>query len=249
MRSVSRISFSCAVAALVTAAGLIGWVARSTSADNLPRPAVIREIPPAHENLELAQAPAEPVPALSVPVQSTPAVTEPSKTPTPAIEDLKPECPPSSKATAPELQPGTVLSPADGPSPAPDAAAAPNPSAADNEDPEKAVQSFVDQNQKVAETQLKNLRDEEAKLRARLQKVEAGIKRWEVLVEALKVSKNGSVVSPRFRVVPALRPDTPDDLNAIPKSRIGPPPAAEKIDPMSDEPRSVSARSSRRLNG
>jgi hypothetical protein len=228
MRSVSRISYSFAVAALITAAGLIGWVARNTSADNLPRQPVIRAMPPTHEILELAQAPAEPVPAQLVPAQSTPAVTEPSDIPATAAEPPKPDGPQNSKASTPEFQPGTVLSPDDGPSPAPVAAAAPNPSAADNEDPEKAVQSFVDQNQKVAETQLKNLRDEEAKLRARLQKVEAGIKRWEVLVEALKVSKNGSVASPRFRVVPPPSGDTPYELDAIPKSKIGPPPATEK---------------------
>jgi len=95
----------------------------------------------------------------------------------------------------------------------------------DSEDPEKAVQSFVEQNQKLAETQLKNLRDEQAKLRARLQKVEAGIKRWEVLVEALKLSKKGSVVSSesRLQLVPKTTDDTPDVLDAIPKSRIGPP--------------------------
>jgi hypothetical protein len=41
----------------------------------------------------------------------------------------------------------------------------------------------------VAETQLKNLRDEAEKLRARLQKVEAGIRRWETLLTALQASE------------------------------------------------------------
>jgi len=108
----------------------------------------------------------------------------------------------------------------------PAAALAVNPATSeDSEDPERAVQSFVEQNQKLAETQLKNLRDEQAKLRARLQKVEAGIKRWEVLVEALKRSKKGSVVSSESRpqLVPGPTDETPDVLDAIPKSRIGPP--------------------------
>jgi hypothetical protein len=227
MRSVSRISHWFAFAAIVAAAGLIGWVARSTSAYNLPRQAVIRATAPAHKILELAQAPAEPVPALSVPVQSTPPVTEPSNIiPPTAIEDPKPDGPHSSNASTTELPPGGLQLPADGPSPAPGAAAAPDPSAVDSEDPEKTVQTFVDQNQKVAETQLKALRDEEAKLRSRLQKVEAGIKRWEALVDALKGTNSGAIRKSRIGPPPAA--DTPDVLDAVPRSRVVPPPAAEK---------------------
>jgi hypothetical protein len=61
--------------------------------------------------------------------------------------------------------------------------------AGDNEDPEKTVQAFVAQNRKVAEGQLKNLKGEAERLRARLKKVEAGIRRWESLVEALDQSE------------------------------------------------------------
>jgi hypothetical protein len=60
--------------------------------------------------------------------------------------------------------------------------------AGENDDPEKTVQVFVAQNRKVAESQLKNLKDEGEKLRARLQKVEGGIKRWEALLAALEKS-------------------------------------------------------------
>ena len=45
----------------------------------------------------------------------------------------------------------------------------------------------------MAESQLKSLKAEEAKLRDRLRKVEAGIKRWESLLGALKQTQ-GSVV-------------------------------------------------------
>ena len=65
----------------------------------------------------------------------------------------------------------------------------------DPDDPEKAAMAFVEQNQKLAESQLKNLKDEQAKLRARLQKVEGGIKRWEALVGALKQSQGSVVVA------------------------------------------------------
>ena len=55
--------------------------------------------------------------------------------------------------------------------------------------------AFVEQNQKMAESQLKNLKDEEAKLRDRLRKVEAGIKRWESLLGALKQSQGSVAVA------------------------------------------------------
>ena len=60
------------------------------------------------------------------------------------------------------------------------------------DDPEKAASAFVDQNQKHAEAQLKTLKEEAEKLRARLTKVEAGIKRWDRVLEALKQSQGRS---------------------------------------------------------
>jgi hypothetical protein len=62
------------------------------------------------------------------------------------------------------------------------------------EDPEKAALAFVEKNQKLAESQLKSLKSEEATLKSRLQKVEAGIKRWDSLVGALKRSQEGIAV-------------------------------------------------------
>jgi hypothetical protein len=56
-------------------------------------------------------------------------------------------------------------------------------------DPEKAAQAFVDQNKKMAMGQLKNLKSEAERLRARLQKVEAGIRRWESLLAAIEKSE------------------------------------------------------------
>ena len=63
------------------------------------------------------------------------------------------------------------------------------PIAGEADDPEKTVQAFVDQNRKVAEGQLKSLKGEAERLRARLQKVEAGIRRWESLLAALEKSE------------------------------------------------------------
>jgi hypothetical protein len=85
-------------------------------------------------------------------------------------------------------------------------------------DPEKAALVFVAENQKLAESQLKNLKDEESRLKTRLLKVQAGIKRWESLVEALKQSQGSvAVVAPR-----------------APTSRIEPSPEFEPVFPGSN---------------
>jgi hypothetical protein len=57
------------------------------------------------------------------------------------------------------------------------------------EDPEKEALAFAQQNQTRAESELKHLQGEAARLRARLQKVEAAIKRWDGLLDALKRSQ------------------------------------------------------------
>ncbi len=154
---------------------------------------------PAHEILELAQAPADqglgqpdPVILGDPPSQGT---TPPALVPPPIVFGKEsPESAPSQAVSAASPEPRPLSEqPIGTKAPLPEAAVVSNPSTtSENEDPAKAAQDFVEQNQKVAETQLKNLRDEEAKLRARLQKVEAGIKRWEALVSALNVSTNGA---------------------------------------------------------
>jgi hypothetical protein len=54
------------------------------------------------------------------------------------------------------------------------------------EEPEKVANTFVVQNQRLAEDQLKVLKEEAEKLEARLTRVKAGIDRWKRVVEALK---------------------------------------------------------------
>jgi hypothetical protein len=237
MRAVSRISHGFAFAGLVAASALIGWVARSSWADNLPRHPLILTGPPL-EKVE-GPIPCPPIPEILELAQATPpvqpAITEapvPGDTPL-GIVDPKPADHRGLTAISPVPQPLSpvpvgVSSSAD---PAAELAVNP-PTSPESEDPEEAVQSFVEQNQKVAETQLKNLRDEQAKLRARLRKVEAGVKRWEALVEALKLSKKGPGVSseprpqvvPGTTVVPGPNDETPDVLDAIPKARSQPVP-------------------------
>ena len=72
--------------------------------------------------------------------------------------------------------------------------AEPSPAAA-NEDPELSAQSFVERNEKEAEERLKALTAEAEQLRARLNKLESGIKKWENLVNALKTAQQGPVTS------------------------------------------------------
>jgi hypothetical protein len=66
----------------------------------------------------------------------------------------------------------------------------------EGDDPEQSAQSFVDRNQKEAEEHLKALTAEAQQLRARLAKLESGIKRWQSLVNALKASRAQAAAGP-----------------------------------------------------
>ena len=85
----------------------------------------------------------------------------------------------------------------------------PDHSPAEGDDPEKVANVFLEQNQKLAEAQLKALKDEAEKLRARLTKVEAGIKRWDRLLEALKQSQGTTEPRPAFSKVATEVIETP----------------------------------------
>ena len=198
MRSAFRIRPELAIAVVVAGLTLIGWVARTTWAQN-----------------------------------SQPAVTLPS--PAPWAGDAK-TIPGSVLPPAPEVSPRSPfeLDPASG-----------LPPAGESDDPEKNVQAFVEQNRKVAESQLKNLRDEAEKLRARLQKVEAGIRRWEALLTALQTSEAAperleSIPQARrgfnARTVPSTVAPRDDTPSAFPE--VFPDPGSDKPSPPRDvEPR------------
>lgn len=105
-----------------------------------------------------------------------------------------------------ELTPGDAASPpgpkeAPSPKPLSSSTSAPAPvvvgpdhSPIEAADPEKLAGEFLDQNQKIAEAQVKSLKEEAEKLKARLTKVEAGIKRWERLLVALKQSREAAAL-------------------------------------------------------
>jgi hypothetical protein len=185
VRSTFRIRPELALAVSLAALALIGWVARTTLAQNSPpKPAEVPSLP-APADGDVTAGPVAPGPVLD----SAPAA--PSRTPF-------------------EL---------DQPTPTPPPGA--------GDDPEKTVQAFVEQNRKVAETQLKNLRDEAEKLRARLQKVELGIRRWETLLTALQ---NSEAAPDRGELQPM--PQARPQFNA----RAVPPPVAPRGETPSPRP-------------
>ncbi len=94
-----------------------------------------------------------------------------------------------------------------------------------SEDPEKAAMALAERDANLAEAQLKSLRDEAAKLRHRLRRVEGGIKRWESLLGALRQSQG---------VAPRMKPDDPPAPSlAVPV----PPTSLEDVPARAGEPR------------
>jgi hypothetical protein len=177
-----------------TMAGLCLWIVVSRAglaqdakreSTSLPAPEEPGQIKPA-ERKEASPAPStvEPGPA---PLSATPspAGTAPAVVSHPQDSDLTV---PALKSAAPA--PPRALIPADDEAPVSRSDRQP----LGTDDPEKDAQAFAEQNRKMAEAQLKALKEEEARLRARLQKVDSGIKRWQALLEALKQSESVSVV-------------------------------------------------------
>ena len=123
-----------------------------------------------------------------------------------------------------------ALKPVDPPAPAP-VVVGPDHSPLEAEDPEKVASDFLEHNHKFAEAQLKALKEEAEKLKARLAKVEGGIKRWDRLLEALKQSGATAENQRKFTRVetklnederPALRDEVPSKLSPHPDQ---PPPS------------------------
>jgi hypothetical protein len=189
VQTASRNVTKLAIAGLVVGLSFIGWVARGSLAqDPAPSP----------------QPPTEPGATAPAPILG-PQDTKPDPGPkiipgttaepnVPIADSPKqvtvPSLPaPSSETGIAEIPGSVVVSSPASPTPSPPPAVA--------ADPEKAAQDFVSENQKRAESELKSLKDEAEKLLSRLRKVEAGIKRWESLKDALQKSQAvGPAASP-----------------------------------------------------
>jgi nucleotide-binding universal stress UspA family protein len=140
-------------------------------------------------------------------LQDAPAPVDKPEEPKAAVPDVKAELPksklelPKSESARPLPAP-PVGDPGYDPSlslvnplaPAP-VVVGPDHSPLEAADPEKVASDFLEQNQKMAEAHLKALKEEAEKLKARLTKVEAGIKRWDRLLEAFKQSGNATTAA------------------------------------------------------
>jgi hypothetical protein len=110
----------------------------------------------------------------------------------------------------------------------------PNGTGSTGDDPEKAAREFIEKNQKIAEAELNTLRKEADALRARLQKVESAIRRWDAVSQALKQTEgNAAMAEGKWKSevlsggepLPAI--DTPVSLEPIDSKKFQPKSAVE----------------------
>jgi hypothetical protein len=214
MSTIRRIGPKLLLCSILCGLFLIGWVTRNSIAQSRPQ-----DPPP-------STAPGG-VPKEASPPASEAVKAEPSPVVLPGPDPIpmeKPESPSLKEVPSPEPLPSRASAPA----PAP-VVVGPDHAPIESEDPEKVAGEFLEQNRKLAETQVKALKEEAEKLRTRLAKVEGGIKRWDRLLEALKRSQ-GAVES-----VQAV--SNSDDEVVIPGER----PASLKFQPKTEtEPTELS---------
>ncbi len=206
MATAWKIGPKAAVCGILCGLSLAGWATRYSIAQD-----------PAKD----AQPPSLPSPDLLPPKAETPKPAPPQEQRETVEGDLAPKsriAGPGDSLAVPSLNTlqdkPTPIEPSVAGAPAP-VTVGPDHLPAEGEDPEKVASAFLEHNQKLAEAQLKSLREEAEKLRARLTKVEAGIKRWDRLLQALKQSQGPGAVEQtsarparQFRVVsPAARAD------------------------------------------
>jgi hypothetical protein len=185
MMTPTRILRFIGIAGLVGWLGMVGWVAKITRAQNSGQAEPLTPPPPVASKVSAN----EPAPPPIVPDR----VAAPA--PAPSADSAVPK--PGDPAPSPMVERGAPTSLQEG---APEPAAAP-PSAppedqpASSEDPGQSAQSFVERNQKEAEEHLKALTAEAELLRARLARLESGIKNWQSLVSALKTARGQPITS------------------------------------------------------
>ena len=214
---------------------LVGWATRYSIAQN-PAKEVSPPSLPATEGPSLKAEEPKPAPTQAKPetTKSDPGSALPEAGPTESLGV------PSLSGTQEPPQPASKI---DASAPAP-VTVGPDHSPAEGDDPEKVADVFIDRNQKLAEAQLKALKEEAEKLRARLAKVEAGIKRWDRLLEAFKKSQEtASVVESetpvRSAVIsgdgPAVREGQPKlEQDATELSPVAPEPGSRAPKPKPD---------------
>jgi hypothetical protein len=228
MSTLGKFGPKLALCCVVCGLGLAGWAGRFSIAQSGGQDAPPPGIPGGEPKAAIPRPNAEPLKA----EPGAPLLA----VPTDALSEPRP-------ADGPEHEP--ALAPANAPAPAP-VVVGPDHSPLEAEDPEKVASDFLEHNHKFAEAQLKALKEEAEKLKARLAKVEAGIKRWDRLVEALKQSGKVTgvegVVEPAAKERPPAAPAADHDLH-LPRATTDDkqPPRAEPAAKLPDAARPASA--------
>jgi hypothetical protein len=224
MMTPARIVRMIGIAGLVGWMGMAGWVAKTTQAQNggqnpapsLPTATMPENLPMEGQETPKVQSNDAPAP---LPVAADSAASSAS--------DPPPPLPPVGKHHAAKEESLSTSAPPGIPAPTQQASAASEPAgirtltesqtAPSGDDPEQSAQSFVERNQKEAEDHLRSLTAEAQQLRARLAKLESGIKKWQGLVGALKSSQGQPVTS----TTNAPRAEDAGDLEPIKSSQAG----------------------------
>jgi hypothetical protein len=201
---------------------MVGWVAKTSQAQNGAEASVT--LPPANIKNDPASAAPEP-PRKQRGGDQGFAPVAPDTGP-PVIDQYSPALP---QSPAHPLEPGgtsspppaksdpSAFQPASSSSEPPSSSAAQSHSASFLDDPEQAAQSFMERNQKEAEDHLNALVAEAQQLRARLAKLDSGIRKWQGLANALKSSQE----RPNASTTSTSAADDAGDLEPIKPARAG----------------------------
>jgi hypothetical protein len=212
MMTPARIVRLIGIIALIGWLGLVGWVAKSIQAQNGGHPKQVAPPPSSEETASRDVAPLPAVAPATAPRSTSTGEQEPTQVNSAALS--------VPKLAGDEAQPQALPGPAPGDKlPVTADPVAEGTSGAAVDDPEQSAQAFFDRSRKEAEMHLKTLTFEAERLRTRLTKLESGIKKWENLVNALKVAQHGQ---PTAASVAAPRAEEAGDLEPIKTAAPGP---------------------------
>jgi hypothetical protein len=202
----TRIVRMIGIAGLVGWMGMVGWAAKTTQARNggqdpspLPPGATKPEsLPQAGSERPKALDAPEPLPV--APDSGAGLASDKSPSPPPPLSAVG-EHPAAKESPSPSPTiriPAATQQASAASEPAGFRTLPENQPAPSSDDPEQSAQSFVERNQKEAEDHLRALTAEAQQLRARLAKLESGIKKWQGLVSALKSAQGQPINSAAF---------------------------------------------------
>ena len=198
--------------------GMVGWMAKTSQAQNgRPTPAPVPAQPPRKQAIAKKDAvPPLPIaPAAASAKENSPAHSFPKNHEAPPPIDPLPVSAEKVLAAPEPIATAEVT-------------ALPDMSPPRTDDPEKSAQSFMERSQKEAEQHLKALTAEAEQLRARLAKLDSGIKKWQGLLNALNAAQHGQPLA----VAGGPLADEPRSLEPVAPSAAGEP-ADKQVKPAS----------------